>query len=979
MASIKNFGIQGVGSDVQFGKGGNRLVSEGNVFRVVNSANAAVRVVVANAVADTDAIALGQLTSAIAPIQAELDATQLGAGLSTNGTYAPNASTSYIAAATSLADADAKIDAALKLVDTAYKAADAQIHSDVANAVSTAAAADSARQADIANAVSAISTEANARVAADTAQVTRIAALEANATQSTASLLAEIDAVEAAVGLKSDGTYLPTSGSNYTDSATTVVGAVAKLDVALHAVDVAYKAADAALASNVAAVSAALASNVAAIQANAVAQQTAIDTNTAGIASEVTRAQGAESDLSTRVTNEVTRATAAESALANSVYIETVRAQGAESTISNTVTAEVARATAAEAAIANTVTTEVNRAMGVEGNLQSQIANLAANVTSLGNVFNYKGSLDGSSTNLDSVDANPHAGDYFKVTSANAVTFTYNSGASSITLNPNDGLVRNTTGGWDKIDNTDSTVSGTTNFVSVTGSTDTGFVVDLASSVKSRINAVEANTTIAATVLQAEIDSLTANVANSFARVDGVDAAQNAALALEANARSAADTQNAQAISNEANARTAADTLFTNNLANTVAAYQAADAAITSNLANTVTAYQAADAALQTELDHTQTGAGLAADGSYVVNGSANYISNATSLANADTKLDAAIKAVATGLSNLSQDAIVSTGKKYEVKTTDGDVEFLANLAGSGFAVVGNVVTAAAQDSTFSLSTATAGQVRLEAHSSTSANVDIRLVPQGNGQVVVGEQGTNGVIQAEDGFNLTLQGGDQGSAAQAGDLVLHAGAGSVNGSVVVKDGSGNVVLKATSGNAATNALISGSATAVTFAADGSAANVDVVLAPKGTGNVDASSHKIVNVSAGTAATDAVNKSQLDSAVATAQTAATSGSHRSVSASITEVAGPVALGSVNGTAVRVKVVVTAGFSAGAQITVGTSANNAELVASSDVDESAAGMYIVELAKDYSNTALNVYVTVGSGSTGAAKVYLEYISA
>lgn len=47
---------------------------------------------------------------------------------------------------------------------------------------------------------------------------------------------------------------------------------------------------------------------------------------------------------------------------------------------------------------------------------------------------------------------------------------------------------------------------------------------------------------------------------------------------------------------------------------------------------------------LQTELDDTQTGAGLNADGTYTANGAANYISTATSLKDADDKLDAQIK-----------------------------------------------------------------------------------------------------------------------------------------------------------------------------------------------------------------------------------------------------------------------------------------------------------------------------------------------
>ena len=49
---------------------------------------------------------------------------------------------------------------------------------------------------------------------------------------------------------------------------------------------------------------------------------------------------------------------------------------------------------------------------------------------------------------------------------------------------------------------------------------------------------------------------------------------------------------------------------------------------------------------LQSELDATQVGAGLTVDGDYVANGSANYISLAVSLKDADDKLDAALKVV---------------------------------------------------------------------------------------------------------------------------------------------------------------------------------------------------------------------------------------------------------------------------------------------------------------------------------------------
>ena len=60
--------------------------------------------------------------------------------------------------------------------------------------------------------------------------------------------------------------------------------------------------------------------------------------------------------------------------------------------------------------------------------------------------------------------------------------------------------------------------------------------------------------------------------------------------------------------------------------------------------------------ALINELNETQKGAGLATDGSYVKNESANYINEATSLTDADNKLDASLKEVSDNVSSLDSD-----------------------------------------------------------------------------------------------------------------------------------------------------------------------------------------------------------------------------------------------------------------------------------------------------------------------------------
>lgn len=125
MANIKNFGLSGVSGDVQFGKAGGRVVYDAgsSVFKVTQSdgttldnirvattpanANDAASKAYVDSVAST---ASGDTTA----VQNELDATQTGAGLSAAGAYVAPTTSNYHNAATSLANADFLIDAAVK-------------------------------------------------------------------------------------------------------------------------------------------------------------------------------------------------------------------------------------------------------------------------------------------------------------------------------------------------------------------------------------------------------------------------------------------------------------------------------------------------------------------------------------------------------------------------------------------------------------------------------------------------------------------------------------------------------------------------------------------------------------------------------------------------------------------------------------------------------------------------------------------------
>jgi peptidoglycan hydrolase CwlO-like protein len=82
----------------------------------------------------------------------------------------------------------------------------------------------------------------------------------------------------------------------------------------------------------------------------------------------------------------------------------------------------------------------------------------------------------------------------------------------------------------------------------------------------------------------------------------------------------------------------------------------------------------------QSELDATQTGAGLGTDGAYSANGSANYISAASSLKDADNKLDAQIK---TNADNISSNTTDITELNSELDSAEADIATLQSNVSS--------------------------------------------------------------------------------------------------------------------------------------------------------------------------------------------------------------------------------------------------------------------------------------------------------
>jgi hypothetical protein len=306
------------------------------------------------------------------------------------------------------------------------------------------------------------------------------------------------------------------------------------------------------------------------------------------------------------------------------------------STVAADLATETTARQAADAILTADLASEVSARIAAD-------ASMDARIDALGNAFNYIGALVGGAdaagaTDLAALaDGSKDAGDYYKVTTAGY--FKVGTEQAAFFANIGDGLVFNTFGGVDKIDNTDSQVLGTADQIAVTGSADTGFVVAIDEVFSGRVSTLESGLTAEASArtaadaaLQSALDAevtarqaTDAALATEVARATGVEgsllsltttaksnlvAAINeldADLASEASARIAADGVLQAAIDAETTARIAADAAAGDALAVEVTARQAADATLAADLATEVTARTAADTLLQSNIDAEAT------------------------------------------------------------------------------------------------------------------------------------------------------------------------------------------------------------------------------------------------------------------------------------------------------------------------------------------------------------------------------------
>jgi hypothetical protein len=155
-------------------------------------------------------------------IQAELNATQAGAGLASDGSYTERTSSNYINSSTSLYSADTLLDSAIKSEATTRASADTTLQNNINAEASTRASADTTLQNNI-------NAEASTRASADSAEASTRASADS-------ALQAELDATQVGAGLNADGSYSAPTSSYYLASATSLKNADSLLDTQLKSV-----------------------------------------------------------------------------------------------------------------------------------------------------------------------------------------------------------------------------------------------------------------------------------------------------------------------------------------------------------------------------------------------------------------------------------------------------------------------------------------------------------------------------------------------------------------------------------------------------------------------------------------------------------------------------------------------------------------------------------------------------------------------
>ena len=188
------------------------------------------------------------------------------------------------------------------------------------------------------------------------------------------------------------------------------------------------------------------------------------------------------------------------------------------------------------------------------------------------------------------------------------------------------------------------------------------------------------------------------------------------------------------------------------------------DAAVKVNT-DAITTLSGGQTLIQNELDATQTGAGLAADGTYIQPTGTTYIDAATSLAEADGLLDASISAVAGSVSTLSG----------TVSTLQGEVDAIETSIGTAIGADGVYVGFASTNYLDGNASFTEDFTDLDTQVKANADAIVVLQNAGNDEAeiraFIGKGAAGSEVPAYSSAQVVTQGADLESAI--GELDAH--------------------------------------------------------------------------------------------------------------------------------------------------------------------------------------------------------------
>ena len=735
--------------------------------------------------------------------------------------------------------------AAITSEATTRGSADTTLQANINSEASTRGTADSTLQSNI-------DAEEASRIAGDAASVATASAdatTKANSAEATA--IAHANSQDTL--LIGDATVDGTAGNTINDRLATVASNASTAYIAADAVvTTAFTAADTAMqlqitANNSSAATNAtdIATNVAAITQEATDRAAGDGTLTASIAAEAVTARAAELVNANGLAAEITTARANEGANTTAISNEVTRASGVESGLRTDVDANAVLASANNAAIIVEATTARAAEVALQGNIDTETSRIDAIL------LNADGALD---TLKEVGDAFAAADSTLQgLITANGTRLTTNE-ADIVTANAN--IATNVTNIATNVTNIATNVTNiATNVTNIaTNSTNVGVIGDLDTTAANLVGAVnEVHGEVDANKTAADTDR--ADIRTEFAAADGVvTAAFGAADAVVTSAFQTADA--AQTTALQAYADTAeSDAVATASIDASAKVLvektraEAAELTLTNGLAAEAVTARAAESANATahaanllEITATQAGSGLALDGTYTVHSGSNYIDSGANLKAVDLLLDAQSKANA--------DAIAG---EITARTADVDAEESRSIAEEARIeglVAAEAVTARAAEGTLTTNVAanataiTAEATRAQAAEGVNAAAIANIISNTDAAVL---DSLTEIVTAFEGADSTLTG------LVSANTTAHA-LNATNLATEIVD------------RAAADTAVRGEFAAADTTLQ---SNIDLKLALAGgtmSGVIAMGANKISGLGDGSAATDAVNKGQLDSAI-----------------------------------------------------------------------------------------------------------------